>query len=146
MPDMVEVSVVPDTETLHTSVTLDTAGDDENIHTIPTALFDEYRAARRHLTQISDTIVAYTQGQPPTGDGFDTWTWNVDPAGTGPYLLRAIAAGRREYAHRESPVRAELQQEAELFELAARIAAGDIGPLYGLLPSWRWPDQMTNET
>ncbi len=54
-------------------------------------------------------------------------------------LLRAAAAGRREYANGlEGPMYKDLMHEAEILEIAARIADGDVSPLYGLLPSWRW--------
>lgn len=64
-------------------------------------------------------------------------------------LFRALAAGRREYTDRLDPAdprqaehRDDLLAEAATWDLAARIAAGDYGPLYDLLPSWRWTDAM----
>lgn len=69
--------------------------------------------------------------------------------------LRACAEGRREYLanlgitedHKEvNPVLREqartLEIEALTLEAAAKIAAGDDGPRYGLLPSWRWTEGM----
>lgn len=54
-------------------------------------------------------------------------------------LLRMAAAGRREYAESAPyPDRTILLGEAEVLESAAKIADGDLAPLYGLLPSWRW--------
>lgn len=66
-------------------------------------------------------------------------------------LLRSVAAGRREYAAAlAAPIeswaieqRAALEAEAAAFESAAKIVEGDLGPLYGLLPSWRWTGEMT---
>lgn len=67
-------------------------------------------------------------------------------------LLREIAAGRLEYAagysHNEkNPAlvaqKRSLEIEAATLEAAAKIAEGDSGPLYGLLPSWRWSEAMT---
>lgn len=67
-------------------------------------------------------------------------------------LLREVAAGRLEYAagysHNEkNPVlvaqKRSLETEAATLEAAAKIAEGDTGPLYGLLPSWRWSEEMT---
>lgn len=58
-------------------------------------------------------------------------------------LLRAAAAGRREYAVGAPPrIAADLTAEADTLETAARIADGDLTPLYGLLPSWRWTAAM----
>lgn len=65
------------------------------------------------------------------------------PAAEIAQTLRAAAAGRREYMaappdeHREL-----LELQADTLDQAARIAAGDIEPLYELLPSWRWTDEM----
>lgn len=58
-------------------------------------------------------------------------------------LLRSAADGRREYAA-GAPDRtsAVLLAEASTLDTAARIAAGDYGPLYDLLPSWRWTEEM----
>lgn len=67
-------------------------------------------------------------------------------------LLRTVAAGRREYLgsfarNEQNPAlvrqRETLEMESLLFEMAARITEGDDSPLYGLLPSWRWTDEMT---
>lgn len=65
-------------------------------------------------------------------------------------LLRTCAAGRTEYAgsypaHAVQALREQrrtLETEAEVLESAAKIAEGDDGPLYGLLPSWRWTEDM----
>lgn len=68
-----------------------------------------------------------------------------------PALLRAVAEGRREYMRSYSegevnPVlreqRRTLEIEALTLEAAAEIAEGSVAPLYGLLPSWRWTDEM----
>ncbi|NAE18344.1 hypothetical protein [Enterococcus hirae] len=56
--------------------------------------------------------------------------------------LRSMAAGRREYARPGSPHGEVLEQEAAYYDDAADVAAGDLGPLYGALPSWRWTDEM----
>lgn len=58
--------------------------------------------------------------------------------------LRKIADCRREYLKPGMP---EDQLEAistQVFDLdiAADIVTGDLQPLYGLLPSWRWTDEM----
>lgn len=58
-------------------------------------------------------------------------------------LLRAAAAGRREYlpgcpAH----VVEALEDEAAGLDAAADIAAGNYGHLYSWLPSWRWTPAM----
>lgn len=63
--------------------------------------------------------------------------------------LRAAAQGRREYA--DSHPRCEawdrvvelLRMQADTLDQAARIAEGDLGPLYNWLPSWRWTPEMT---
>lgn len=66
--------------------------------------------------------------------------WSAPPPGqTTGDLLRLAAAGRREYAESAPyPDRTILLGEAEVLESAAKIADGDLAPLYGLLPSWRW--------
>lgn len=90
----------------------------------------------------------------PAGTADDTITYpfspdyspaDIDAIGEDAHvtLLRAVADGRREYA-RGAPddMRSTLLTQAQAFELAARIVGGDTGPLYGLLPSWRWTDEM----
>jgi hypothetical protein len=66
-------------------------------------------------------------------------------------LLRACAAGRREYAASIpadvakpslAESRRDLLAEATTLDTAARIVEGDTGPLYDLLPSWRWTPEM----
>lgn len=74
-------------------------------------------------------------GEPSTGD-----------------LLRAAAAGRREYAGPEceggsgnakvDEMREVLLTQAATLDGAAKVADGDMGPLYGWLPSWRWTAEM----
>jgi len=66
--------------------------------------------------------------------------WNALPSErTTGDLLRIAAAGRREYANGlTGPMYKDLMHEAEVLESAAKIADGDLAPLYGLLPSWRW--------
>jgi hypothetical protein len=62
--------------------------------------------------------------------------------------LRAAAEGRREYANgygREpefDDVVAMLRLQADTLDAAALVAEGNLGPLYGWLPSWRWTDEM----
>jgi hypothetical protein len=60
--------------------------------------------------------------------------------------LRAAADARREYAAlREAgdpPAALGLRVEAELLEAAARVADGDLCPMCGWLPSWRWTAEM----
>lgn len=57
--------------------------------------------------------------------------------------LETAAAARREYAGSAPTSQvAVLLTEAAAFESAAKIAAGDLGPLYRLLPSWRWTPEM----
>lgn len=68
-------------------------------------------------------------------------------------LLRRVAAGRREYKHgvsddaspkaRPMTFNEHLEIEATLFNAAAELAEGNTDSLYGLLPSWRWTDEMT---
>lgn len=59
-------------------------------------------------------------------------------------LLKLAAAGRREYAASGSEAqhvmtdKQILNAEAQNFESALKIVQGDLSPLYGLLPSWRW--------
>ena len=59
-------------------------------------------------------------------------------------LLKLAAAGRREYASTGSASQHVLTDtqilnaEAQNFESALKIVQGDLSPLYGLLPSWRW--------
>jgi hypothetical protein len=58
--------------------------------------------------------------------------------------FRKIAAGRREYAEgAPDNQRDALLAQAAAFDNAAEIASGSDRPLYGLLPSWRWTDEMT---
>lgn len=58
-------------------------------------------------------------------------------------LLRAAAAGRREYAgDGDGPGGQELLMEAAALEGAARLADGDLTQLYAWLPSWRWTPSM----
>lgn len=67
-------------------------------------------------------------------------------------LLRAAAAGRREYAGPEreggsgnakvDEMREVLLTQAATLDGAAKVADGDMGPLYGWLPSWRWTAAM----
>lgn len=66
-------------------------------------------------------------------------------------LVRCAAEGRREYAaglgeDEANPAlreqRAALLAAAAALESAAKIMEGDNGPLYGLLPSWRWTDEQ----
>jgi hypothetical protein len=58
-------------------------------------------------------------------------------------VLRRVAAGRAEYATNAPDGAARwLAHEASLFEVAARIVEGDGRPLFGLLPSWRWDDEV----
>ena len=59
-------------------------------------------------------------------------------------VFRRVAAGRREYAKTAQMdyTARWLRHEADLFEAAALITEGDLKPLYGLLPSWRWDDEM----
>lgn len=65
-----------------------------------------------------------------------------DPAA----LLRAAAAGRREYATNAPPEMADvLQTQAATLDTAAQVVDGDYGPLYGWLPSWRWTPGMEQQ-
>jgi hypothetical protein len=66
-------------------------------------------------------------------------------------LLRRAADGRREYAagidENETNLglreqRTALLTQAATLDSAVKIMEGDDGPLYGLLPSWRWTDEM----
>lgn len=57
-------------------------------------------------------------------------------------LLRKAAEGRREYAAKIGEDQATMLTQAATLETAAKIMEGDDGPLYGLLPSWRWTDEM----
>lgn len=62
-----------------------------------------------------------------------------DPAA----LLRAAAAGRREYAVNAPDDMAEaLDSQAGTIEHAAQLVDGDYRPLYNWLPSWRWTPEM----
>lgn len=57
--------------------------------------------------------------------------------------LLAVAEGRREYAKNAPEGMARcLEIEAQAFQNAASIVAGDLMHLYGLMPSWRWTDEM----
>jgi hypothetical protein len=61
-------------------------------------------------------------------------------------LLRSTAAARREYM-KNVPVVAlttatGLELECSTLETAADIAEGQAGPLYSLLPSWKWTEEM----
>lgn len=59
-------------------------------------------------------------------------------------LLRLAAAGRLEYATScpEGAARDTLETEASTLRHTADVVEGDLRPLYGWLPSWRWTDQM----
>lgn len=65
-------------------------------------------------------------------------------------LLRAAAAGRREYAQgcgdtdntKLQEMHDALLTQAATLDGAARVADGDMNPLYGWLPSWRWTSAM----
>ena len=63
-------------------------------------------------------------------------------------LLRMAAAGRREYAEGQGiqSIKNDLELQAVTLESAARIMEGSLTPLYGLLPSWRWTDEMVEKT
>lgn len=66
-------------------------------------------------------------------------------------LLRKAADGRDEYAaaldgsdnRRLIEQRELLRVEASVLRRAARVVDGDLGPMFGWLPSWRWTDEMT---
>ncbi|MER7280517.1 hypothetical protein ABT369_39370 [Dactylosporangium sp. NPDC000244] len=59
-------------------------------------------------------------------------------------LLRKAAAGRLEYLARcpNQKDRDVLETEASTLRHAADVVEGDLGPLYGWLPAWRWTDEM----
>jgi hypothetical protein len=58
-------------------------------------------------------------------------------------LFRQTAAGRREYAtNAPESTAAILETEACALDAAARLADGDLSPMYGWLPSWRWTEEM----
>jgi len=59
-------------------------------------------------------------------------------------LLRAAAAGRLEYLAScpNQSARDVLETEASTLRHAADVVEGDLRPLYGWLPSWRWTDEM----
>jgi hypothetical protein len=59
-------------------------------------------------------------------------------------LLRLAAAGRLEYLAScpEGSARDVLEAEASTLRHAADVVEGDLRPLYGWLPSWRWTDDM----
>lgn len=60
-------------------------------------------------------------------------------------LLRKAAAGRLEYLARcpNQKDRDVLETEASTLRHAADVVEGDLRPLYGWLPAWRWTDEMT---
>jgi hypothetical protein len=60
-------------------------------------------------------------------------------------LLRRAAAGRLEYLAScpGQAAREVLETEASTLRHAADVVEGDLRPLYGWLPSWRWTDEMT---
>lgn len=60
-------------------------------------------------------------------------------------LLRRAAAGRLEYLAScpGQAARDVLETEASTLRHAADVVEGDLRPLYGWLPSWRWTDEMT---
>jgi hypothetical protein len=59
--------------------------------------------------------------------------------------LRRASAGRLECAasYPEGREREILEAEATVLRLAAQVASGDLGPMLGWMPSWRWTDEMT---
>lgn len=60
-------------------------------------------------------------------------------------LFKIAAEGRREYLRwMEGLVETQeaLEHEAGLLDRAARVAAGDLGPLYWWLPTSMWTDEM----
>lgn len=57
--------------------------------------------------------------------------------------LRWVAAARRTYLDgMPADMRRLVELQVDTLEMAARIVEGDLEPLYGLLPSWLWTDQM----
>jgi hypothetical protein len=60
--------------------------------------------------------------------------------------LRWVAEGRRQYLHgMPDETRPRLELEVAALETAARIVDGDLEPLYGLLPTWLWTEEMHAE-
>jgi len=61
-------------------------------------------------------------------------------------LLRLAAQGRREYA-KEAPDtwKETLESQAEALESAAQIMEGKLSPLFGLVPSWMWTEEMQKD-
>ena len=60
--------------------------------------------------------------------------------------LRWVAEGRRSYAAgMPEDTRPQLELQIATLEAAARIVDGDTEPLFGLLPSWLWTDEMNAE-
>lgn len=59
-------------------------------------------------------------------------------------VLGDVAEGRAEYIQVAPDMQKKEALESEVATLwqAARIAVGDMQPLYGLLPSWRWTPAM----
>lgn len=60
-------------------------------------------------------------------------------------LLRQAAEGRLEYLAGcpNQKDRDVLETEASTLRHAASVVEGDLNPMYGWLPSWRWSDEMT---
>lgn len=89
--------------------------------------------------------------------GVDTATWYPDgnevltlaepitlsPHRDLPALLRYAASARREYlAGAPEDLRQIVEAECATLDAAAELAEGNMRPLYGWLPSWRWTEEM----
>lgn len=108
---------------------------------------DEFLPVRRTLRRLHDVqalrVLQLEEGSPA-------------PAVTGAELTQAqivarltdCADARREVARSwpgDSRERVLLEQEADTLDAAAKVARGELGPLYGLLPSWRWTEEMERQ-
>lgn len=87
---------------------------------------DSYRrAARSYLTAAAPVIAAYEQARIAA-------------------VLRQARDGRLEYAtSAPDSTRLVLESEAATLDAAAQVVEGDLDPMFGWLPSWRWTDEMT---
>ncbi len=58
-------------------------------------------------------------------------------------LLKLAARGRREYAKNAPDEQKEiLETQASALDSAIQIMEGSLSPLFGLVPSWMWTEDM----
>lgn len=106
-------------------------------------ILSERTSLRSRVAELEGEIVAYEQdGRIYERERTERETAQAETV----RLLKLAAAGRREYASSGAESqhvmtdKQILNAEAQNFESALKIVQGDLSPLYGLLPSWRWEE------